>query len=98
MKSSRLFRMFVWGGLLFLAISCATGKTTVQTPPPETQAKMAKASVIQKITFAEEENYTRILIAGSETMAPPFYKLMTDPLRITIDVPNIDLKQIQRAH
>ncbi len=95
MKSSRLFRMFVWGGLLFLAISCATEKTTVQTPPPETQAKMAKASVIQKITFAEGENYTRILIAGSETMAPPFYKLMTDPLRITIDVPNIDLKQIQ---
>jgi type IV pilus assembly protein PilQ len=95
MKSSRLFRMFVWGGLLFLAISCAAKKSTVQTPPPETQAKLTKASVIQKITFAEEENYTRILIAGSETMAPPFYKLMTDPLRIAIDVPNIDLKQIK---
>ena len=95
MKSSRLFRMFVWGGLLLFAVSCATKKTTVQTPPPETQAKMAKASVIQKITFAEEENYTRIHIEGSETMAPPFYKLLTDPLRIAIDVPNIDLKQIK---
>jgi type IV pilus assembly protein PilQ len=95
MKSSRLFRMFVWGGLLLLVMSCATKKTTVQTPPPETQAKMPKASVIQKITFAEEENYTRILIAGSESMAPPFYKLLTDPLRIAIDVPNIDLKQIK---
>jgi type IV pilus assembly protein PilQ len=87
--------MFVWGGLLLFAVSCATKKTTVQTPPPETQAKMAKASVIQKITFAEEENYTRIHIEGSETMAPPFYKLLTDPLRIAIDVPNIDLKQIK---
>ena len=95
MKSSRLFRMFVWGGLLLFAMSCAAKKTTVQTPPPETQAKMAKASVIQKITFAEEENYTRIHIEGSETMAPPFYKLLTDPLRIAIDVPNIDLKQIK---
>ena len=95
MKSSRLFRMFVWGGLLLFAMSCATKKTTVQTPPPETQAKMAKASVIQKITFAEEENYTRIHIEGSETMAPPFYKLLADPLRIAIDVPNIDLKQIK---
>jgi len=95
MKSSRLFRMFVWGGLLLFAMSCAAKKTTVQTPPPETQAKMAKASVIQKITFAEEENYTRIHIEGSETMAPPFYKLLTDPLRIAIDVPNIDLRQIK---
>src|SRR4030067_1784746 len=95
MKSSRLFRMFVWGGLLLFAVSCAAKKTTVQTPPPETQAKMAKVSVIQKITFAEEENYTRIHIEGSETMAPPFYKLLTDPLRIAIDVPNIDLKTIK---
>jgi type IV pilus assembly protein PilQ len=87
--------MFVWGGVLLFAMSCAAKKTTVQTPPPETQAKMAKASVIQKITFAEEENYTRIHIEGSETMAPPFYKLLTDPLRIAIDVPNIDLKQIK---
>jgi len=87
--------MFVWGGLLLFAMSCAAKKTTVQTPPPETQAKMAKASVIQKITFAEEENYTRIHIEGSETMAPPFYKLLTDPLRIAIDVPNIDLRQIK---
>src|SRR4030043_2124846 len=95
MKSSRLFKMFVWGGLLLFAMSCAAKKTTVQTPPPETQAKMAKASVIQKISFAEEENYTRIHIEGSEPMAPPFYKLLTDPLRIAIDVPNIDLKQIK---
>jgi type IV pilus assembly protein PilQ len=87
--------MFVWGGLVLFAISCAAKKTTVQTPPPETEAKMAKVSVVQKITFAEGENYTRIHIEGSETMAPPFYKLLTDPLRIAIDVPNIDLKQIK---
>ena len=95
MKSSRFFRLFVWGGLLFFAMSCAAKKTTVQTPPPETQAKMEKVSVIQKITFTEEENYTRIHIEGSATMAPPFYKLLTDPLRIAIDVPNIDLREIK---
>ena len=95
MKSSRLFRLFVWGGLLFFAMSCAAKKTTVQTPPPETQAKMEKVSVVQKITFTEEENYTRIHIEGSATMAPPFYKLLTDPLRIAIDVPNIDLREIK---
>jgi type IV pilus assembly protein PilQ len=54
-----------------------------------------KVSTIQKISFTEEENYTRIQIEGSETIAPPFYKLLTDPLRISIDVPNIDLKQIK---
>ena len=56
---------------------------------------MVKVSTIQKISFTEEENYTRIQIEGSETIAPPFYKLLSDPLRIAIDVPNIDLKQIK---
>jgi hypothetical protein len=56
---------------------------------------VAKASIIQKISFIEEENYIRILIEGSENIAPPFYKLLSDPLRIAIDVPNIDLKQIK---
>jgi type IV pilus assembly protein PilQ len=95
MKSSQLCKMFVWSVLILFSISCAAKKTSVQTPPPETQAKVAKVSVIQKITFAEEENYTRVQIEGSETISPPFYKLLTDPLRIAIDVPNIDLKQIK---
>ncbi|MGQ9645259.1 MAG: type IV pilus secretin PilQ [Thermodesulfobacteriota bacterium] len=95
MKSSRLLKIFLFGGLLLFLVSCAARKTTVPPPSPEAQGKMAKVSVIQKITFAEEENYTRIHIEGSEAVAPPFYKLMTDPLRIAIDVPNIDLREIQ---
>ena len=58
-------------------------------------APTVKVSAIQKISFTEEENYTRIQIEGSETIAPPFYKLLYDPTRIAIDVPNIDLKQIK---
>jgi type IV pilus assembly protein PilQ len=81
--------------ILFFGISCASKKPSIQTPPPETQAKVVKPSAIQKISFVEEENYTRIHIEGSEAIAPPFYKLLTDPLRIAIDVPNIDLKQIK---
>jgi type IV pilus assembly protein PilQ len=54
-----------------------------------------KVSTIQKISFIEEENYSRIQMEGSETLEPPFYKLLSDPLRIAIDVPNIDLKQIK---
>ena len=56
---------------------------------------VAKVSIIQKISFSEEENFTKIKIEGSEAIAPPFYKLLSDPLRIAIDVPNIDLKQIK---
>jgi type IV pilus assembly protein PilQ len=48
---------------------------------------------VQNISFNEGENYTRIQIEGSETLEPPFYKLLSDPLRIVIDIPNIDLKQ-----
>jgi type IV pilus assembly protein PilQ len=56
---------------------------------------VVKVSTIQKISFIEEENYSRIQMEGSETLEPPFYKLLSDPLRIAIDVPNIDLKQIK---
>lgn len=95
MKSSHLLKMISFVMILFFGISCASKKTSIQTAPPDTQAKAIKPSVIQKISFVEEENYTRIHIEGSEAIAPPFYKLLTDPLRIAIDVPNIDLKQIK---
>jgi type IV pilus assembly protein PilQ len=84
-------------GFMFLLLltGCATENALVQTPRPETPAPVAKVSTIQKVSFTEEENYTRIKIEGSETIAPPFYKLFSDPLRIAIDVPNIDLRQIK---
>jgi type IV pilus assembly protein PilQ len=51
--------------------------------------------VIEQITFTEEENYTRILIQGSDPLAPPFYKLQSEPLTLIIDVPNVDLTPIK---
>jgi type IV pilus assembly protein PilQ len=80
--------------LVFIA-GCASKGALTQTPKPDTSAPAVKVSTIQKVSFTEEENYTRIQIEGSEPIAPPFYKLLSDPLRITIDVPNIDLKQIK---
>jgi type IV pilus assembly protein PilQ len=96
MKRSQILRMTF--GVLFLlliTIGCATKNAAIQTPKPETPAPVAKVSVIEKISFTEEENSTKIQIEGSEPIAPPLYKLLSDPLRIAIDVPNIDLKQIK---
>jgi type IV pilus assembly protein PilQ len=81
--------------LLLITTGCATKKAVMETPKPETSPPVAKLSIIQKISFSEEENFTKIRIEGSEAIAPPFYKLLSDPLRIAIDVPNIDLKQIK---
>ncbi|HMK76785.1 MAG TPA: AMIN domain-containing protein, partial [Thermodesulfobacteriota bacterium] len=81
--------------LLFLITRCATENASVRTPKPDTSAPVTKVSTIQKITFVEEENYTKIQIEGSEPIASPFYKLLSDPLRIAIDVPDIDLRQIK---
>jgi type IV pilus assembly protein PilQ len=81
--------------LLFLITGCATENASVQTPKPDTSVPVTKVSTIQKITFVEEENYTKIQIEGSEPIASPFYKLLSDPLRIAIDVPDIDLRQIK---
>ena len=80
---------------LIFANSCATTSSLVQSPDPDTPAQIAKASTIQRILSVEEESYTRIRIEGSEPLAPPFYELLSEPLRISIDVPNIDLNQIK---
>jgi type IV pilus assembly protein PilQ len=95
MKSFQTLKAFSFVLFLLFINSCATHNALIQTQLPDIPAPVAKASIIQKISFIEEENYTRILIEGSENIAPPFYKLLSDPLRIAIDVPNIDLKQIK---
>ncbi len=95
MKRSQ-FLIIVFGIFLFSFIGgCATQNPSVQVPKPETSAPAAKVSVIQKISFTEEENSTRIQIDGSEPIASPFYKLLSDPLRIAIDIPNVDLREIK---
>jgi len=95
MKSSLTLKTISLIIFLLFANSCATTSSLVQSSQPDTSARVAKASIIQRILFIEEENYTRIRIEGSEPITPPFYKLLSDPLRISIDVPNIDLNQIK---
>ncbi|MEW6376175.1 MAG: type IV pilus secretin PilQ [Thermodesulfobacteriota bacterium] len=96
MKPSPMLKMISLVVFLIFANGCATKNTLVQTgQPPDTSGQSVKASLIQRISFTEEENYTRIHIEGTDTIAPPFYKLMSDPLRIAIDVPNIDLSQVK---
>ncbi len=74
---------------------CASQQGTVQTRPAETPTAAEKVSVIEKISLIEGANFSRILVQGSEPIALPFYKLLTDPLRIAIDIPSIDLKQVK---
>ena len=95
MKYSQILKMAFLVVFLLFIISCATEKPLKQTPAPTPPVPAVKISTIQKVSFTEGENYTRIQIEGSESIAPPFYKLLSDPLRISIDVPNIDLKQIK---
>jgi hypothetical protein len=99
MKRSQIFKITFSIALLFWVAGCATENAMVQpskpTAPAPAPVPAVKVSTIQKISFVEEENYTRILIEGSESIAPPFYKLLSDPLRIAMDVPNINLTQIK---
>src|SRR3972149_5666778 len=95
MRRSQVLNMTMAVVFLLFIAGCASKNAVGQTPKPDTSAPVVKVSTIQKISFTEEQNYTRIQIEGSEPIAPPFYKLFSDPLRIAIDVPNIDLKQIK---
>jgi type IV pilus assembly protein PilQ len=95
MRRFQILKWTVGVALSIFVAGCATKTAVTQTPKPDMAAPAVKVSTIQKISFTEEPNYTRIQIEGSEPIAPPFYKLLPNPLRITIDVPNIDLKQIK---
>ena len=95
MRRSQILKMTFWVAFLIFVTGCATGNALVQSSKSDPPTPTVKVSSIQKISFTEEENYTRIQIEGSETIASPFYKLLSDPTRIAIDVPNIDLKQIK---
>jgi type IV pilus assembly protein PilQ len=84
--------------LIVLALvftNCASQQGAVQPPPAATPAAAEKVSVIEKISLIEGANFSRILVQGSEPIALPFYKLLTDPLRIAIDIPGVDLKQVK---
>ena len=95
MKPNRVLQFLLLIGFLIFFSQCATEQGAVQTPPPETAAPTAKSSVIQRVSFQEEEKFTRILVEGSEPIDLPFYKLLADPLRIAIDIPNVDLRGIK---
>ena len=95
MKPNRVLQFLLLVGFLLFFSQCATQQGAVQTPPPETAAPTAKSSVIQRVSFQEEEKFTRIMVEGSEPIDLPFYKLLADPLRIAIDIPNVDLRGIK---
>jgi type IV pilus assembly protein PilQ len=49
---------------------------------------------IDGISFREEPSYTRVIIEGSEPLKYTFFKLLTDPLRIAIDIPAGEFEDI----
>lgn len=99
MKSSHQFKMMCWGIFIFLLfMGCATTqKGTLELSPPEPRITETKISALQKISFREEEKFTRISIEASDPISPPFFKLMENPLRIVIDIPNADVSKIKEA-
>ena len=79
---------------LMLFINCCSN-TLVQTPQQDIQLPIVQKSVVQRVSFVEGENYTRIHMEGSETLSQPFFKVVPDPLKVIVDIPNIDVRQIK---
>jgi type IV pilus assembly protein PilQ len=72
---------------------CGLHQGVVQRPRAEITAP-SRIPVIEKISLVEGGNSSRIVIEASEPIALPFYKVVSEPLRIAIDIPNVDLKQV----
>ncbi len=73
-------------GLIFLIpilFSCARGPARPAAP----EMMEGVPIKIKEISFREEPTYTRVIVEGSEPLKYTFFKLLTDPLRIAIDIP-----------
>ncbi len=95
MKFSKKIKIFLFISLLFFINSCITREPFIQGEKTSLKFDEKKPSLVQKISYTEKGNYTRILIEGTEEIETPLYKLVENPLRIIIDVPNIDFSQIK---
>jgi len=97
MKSDRLLKTL--GFILFclFVASCATVTPPVVAPQGESTPEVARAPSIQKISFREGEESTRIQIEATEPFDPPFYRIASNPLRIVIDIPKIDVTGIRES-
>ncbi len=76
--------------LIHTLVSCARGPTKPMAPEMVEGVPIR----IKAISFREEPNYTRIIIEGSEPLKYTFFKLLTDPLRIAIDIPYGEFEDI----
>lgn len=76
--------------LIHALTSCARGPTKPAAPDTMEGAPIK----ITDINFREETTYTRVIIEGSEPLKYTFFKLLTDPLRIAIDIPNGQFEDI----
>ena len=95
MRSYSVFTVLFLIPFLMFVNGCATTQPEIQAPPSDAGILPPKVTVLEKISFVEEENYTRIRMDGSDRMPAPFYRLLPDPNRIVIDIPNVDLTQIR---
>jgi type IV pilus assembly protein PilQ len=95
MKSLRVMKWFFLPILFLSILACATDRTVTQTPPSNVPSQAVPTSILQTLSFTEEAGYTRIRLEGSEPLSPPIYQVLSNPLRIVIDLPNTDLKKVK---
>lgn len=97
LKFSVVFIIFI----SWMTSGCATGgdviKTPAESPPPTSSVAKTEATLIQKILFTEEDQFTRIQIEGATPLPLPLYKLSQEPLRIIVDLPMVDLQQVKHS-
>lgn len=81
--------------LFFINNSCLTQEQFIQKERSQIESEEGKFSIIRNISYKEEERFTRIILEGSKDIQPFLYKLVENPLRIVVDIPNIDLRNIK---
>jgi type IV pilus assembly protein PilQ len=83
---------WVLGFIFLIPILCSCARGPARPAAPEMVEGLPIK--IKEISFREEPTYTRVIVEGSEPLKYTFFKLLTDPLRIAIDIPGGEFEDV----
>ena len=81
--------------LLVAFMASLVGCSVMRGPEEPTLPLASRAPVtIRDITFSEELDYTRVAIEGSDELMYESLELLEDPLRISVEIPNVAVEAV----
>jgi type IV pilus assembly protein PilQ len=101
MNSDRFLKSLTLILCSLFAVNCATvappAGIPTETALTETATDVHPVSSIHRISMTEGQEATRVQIEATEPFAPPLDRIASNPLRIVLDFPRIEVAEVKES-